>query len=108
MILFGLCGVPLVAALVVTVVARIRWANAYWMFAAGVAVAIGFVAFVYLRAAHNYESSGGVDGEMFLGRWWDPEFTVLLAFVGYIGWTIGTVAGALFNATSCRWSYRQG
>ena len=72
-------------------------AKSYWMLVLGVLLGVAFVVAVYAGSAHDYASSNGIDGEMFLGRWWDPTFTLLLGFIGYIGWTIGIGAGLLLR-----------
>ena len=73
--------------------------DVHWMFVAGLVLAIAFIGVAYLRAAPNYQSSNGVDGEMFLGRWWDPQFTVTLAIIGYVGWALGIAVGLLLRGT---------
>jgi hypothetical protein len=95
-VITGSCVVGLTA----TLLARVRWANAYLMFVAGIGVGLGFLALAYLLAPPNYESSNGVDGEMFLGRWWDPQLMSKLALIGYVGWSFGVIGGLLIRATA--------
>jgi hypothetical protein len=92
--LIWLAGPAAIAALL-TLVTRVRSGRVYVMFVVGVAFAMAFVLVVYLRAPPDYlHSQGDDDGEMFLGRWWEPEWVAILAFVGYVFWALG-VAGAL-------------
>jgi hypothetical protein len=59
-----------------------------------VVLAFGFVVLTYYRSSHSYAGSqGDSDGEMFLGRWWEPAFTVFLALIGYVLWLVGVGAG---------------
>ena len=90
---------PLAVAAVLTAATRVSLAKSYWMLILGVVLGFAFVIAVYLASAHDYASSNGVDGEMFLGRWWDPTFTVFVAIVGYIGWCIGVVVGLLVRGS---------
>jgi hypothetical protein len=60
----------------------------------GVVLAFGFVVLTYYRSSHSYAGSqGDCDGEMFLGRWWEPKFTILLSLIGYFLWLVGVGAG---------------
>lgn len=88
-------GGPFALELVAAVLTRIRWRqNGPWLVLGGVVLAFGFVVLVYYRSSRGYAGSqGDSDGEMFLGRWWEPEFTVLLAMVGYVIWLVGVGAG---------------
>lgn len=81
-------GGPAALAALLTIVMRARWSRAHVVvFGIGVALAVGFVLLAYLQAPPDYEHSGGdSDGEMFLGRWWEPQFVAFLVFVGYVFW----------------------
>jgi hypothetical protein len=64
----------------------------------GVALAVAFVLWVYLSAPHDFaHSEGDSDGEMFLGRFWEPGFTVFLTAGGLIGWLAGVGCGILIR-----------
>jgi hypothetical protein len=101
-------GGPVVFGFVATALTRSRWPkNGPRMALIGVALAFGFVVLTYYRSAHSYAGSqGDSDGEMFLGRWWEPTFTILLALIGYFLWLIGVGAGiaavAALNAARTR------
>ena len=101
-----LFAAPVGVGAAVAIASRVRLAKSYWLFLLGVLLGFAFVVVVYLTSAHDYASSDGIDGELFLGRWWDPTFTVLLAILGYIGWCTGVVVGLLvrgsFDAVSAR------
>ena len=84
------------AAMLLTILTRVRWERAYLLFVAGVVVALAFVVVVYLQAPPDYQhSQGDEDGEMFLGRWWEPQFIAFLAIIGYVLWGAGVVVGLL-------------
>jgi hypothetical protein len=69
------------------------------LLAVGLALAIVFIGWAYFTAPPDYaHSQGNSDGQMFLGRWWEPFFAVFLAGVGYLCWAAGTMAGLLVNA----------
>jgi len=70
------------------------WIRTYVVFGVGVIVACGFVVAVYLGSPHDYQhSQGDEDGEMFLGRWWEPAWIMFVAGVGYVSWIVGVGLG---------------
>ena len=90
---------PAVVAALFTLAARIRWRNAYVPFAFGIALALAYVVAAYLTAPPDYlHSHGESDGELFLGRWWEPGWAVFVAVVGYASWAVGTVVGLAAGA----------
>lgn len=98
LVVFWFAGPAVVAALF-ALVAWIRWRNAYVPFALGIALALAYVAAAYVTAPPDYlHSHGQSDGELFLGRWWEPGFTVFVAVVGYASWAVGAVAGLAAGA----------
>ena len=88
-------GGPFALGLVTAVLTRLRWPqNGPWLVLVGAVLAFGFVVLEYYRSSHSFAGSqGDSDGEIFLGRWWEPEFTVLMAMVGYVIWLIGVGTG---------------
>ena len=91
-------GGPAVVAALLTVLARGRWGRAGVIFGIGVALAVGVVLVAYLRAPPDYQhSQGDEEGQMFLGRWWEPQFVALLVTVGYVFWAIGVGVGFLIR-----------
>ena len=88
-------GGPVVLGFVATALTRSRWPkNGRGMALIGVVLAFGFIVLTYYRSTHSYAGSqDDSDGEMFLGRWWEPTFTILLALIGYFRWLIGVGAG---------------
>ena len=88
-------GGPFALGLVTTALTRLRWPrNGPWMALLGVVLACGFVILTYARSPHDYaHSHGDSDGGMYLGRWWEPEFTVFVAVIGYSVWLLGVGAG---------------
>jgi hypothetical protein len=88
-------GGPVVLGFLATAPTRTRRPkNGPWMALIGVMLAFGFVVLTYYRSSHSYAGSqGDSDGEMFLGRWWEPTFTIFLALTGYVLWLVGVGAG---------------
>ena len=88
-------GGPVVLGFLATALTRTCWPkNGPWMALIGFVLAFGFVVLTYYRSSHSYAGSqGDSDGEMFLGRWWEPTFTIVLALTGYVLWLIGVGAG---------------
>ncbi len=60
------------------------------------ALAFGFVLRVYLGAPTTYES--GTESELFLGRYWEPQFVGVLAAGGFVSWLVGVAAGAVISS----------
>jgi predicted outer membrane lipoprotein len=90
-----LAGPPLAAALLASVLRR-RFRVVLIL---GVVLAAAFVVVVYLRAPHDYaHSQGDEDGEMFLGRWWEPTFIAFVVLVGYALWAIGAGLGFVIGS----------
>jgi hypothetical protein len=83
------------------VAARIRPGNAWVAFAVGAALALGYVLLAYVTAPPDYQHSHGEsEAGMFLGRWWEPQWTVFVAVFGYASWAVGTVAALLLRASA--------
>jgi hypothetical protein len=91
-------GGPAVVAALLKIVTKVRWARAYIVFGIGVALAVAFVLAAYLRAPPDYQhSQGGSDGQMFLERWWEPQFVAFLVVIAYLFWILGVGAGFLIR-----------
>ena len=88
-------GGPFFLGFLTAALTRMRWpTNGPWLLLAGVLFAFAWIVAVYLGSPHDYaHSQGDNDGEMFLGRWWEPAFTVLLAIVGYVIFLVGVGVG---------------
>jgi hypothetical protein len=81
-------------AAVLAFLAGTGWARTYGVLCVGVIVAVGFVVAVYLGSPADYQhSQGDEDGEMFLGRWWEPGWIMFVAGVGYVSWIVGVGLG---------------
>jgi hypothetical protein len=95
---------PFVVGLVATALIRIRWPkNGPGMALIGLVLAFGIVVWTYYHSAHSYAGSqGDEDGEMFLGRWWEPTFVITISLIGCGLWLLGVGAGigitAILNA----------
>ena len=95
---------PFVVGLIATALIRIRWPkNGPWMAAAGLVLAIGYVVLAYSQSPPSSAPYNGCsDCGNYLGRWWEPQFTIVLAVIGYGLWLLGVGAGigatAVLNA----------
>jgi hypothetical protein len=83
-------GGPALVGLLVSVATPKRRSWPFAM-AVGLLLGIAFVLWSYFASPHGYD--GDSDGEMFLGRWWEPTFTMFLVVVGYVGYAIGAAIG---------------
>jgi hypothetical protein len=89
-------GGPFVIGLVATVLLRIRWPrNGPWMAAAiGLLLAAGFVVLQYYQSPPSSAPYNGCsDCGNYLGRFWEPQFTIFLAVIAYVPWLLGVGAG---------------
>jgi len=86
---------PFVLGFVATVLSRIRWPkNGPWMAAIGLVLAVGFVALQYYQSPPSSAPYNGCsDCGNYLGRFWEPQFTIFLAVIGYVPWLLGVGAG---------------
>ena len=94
-------GGPFVVGLAATAVTRIRWRkNSLWMALIGVVLGCAYVVWAYYASPPSGAPYDGCsDCENYLGRWWEPQFTVFLAVIGYILWLLGVGAGIGATAT---------
>jgi hypothetical protein len=65
------------------------------LFGLGVMLSLAFVVTVYLTEPRDarHDDRGCSDCEQFLGRHWEPEFVVFLAFGGLMAWLVGLAIG---------------
>jgi hypothetical protein len=84
-------GGPFVLGFVLTVLTRLRWPRkGPWMALVGVAPGCAFVVWAYYTSPRSGAPCDGCsDCENYLGRWWEPQFVMLLAVTGYILWLLG-------------------
>jgi hypothetical protein len=62
----------------------------------GLGLLIGFLVLLaaYLTAAPDFAHSNGCsDCQMFLGRWWEPEFVAFVAGFGFLVFLLGIGVG---------------
>jgi hypothetical protein len=89
-------GAPFSVAVLLSYAIGVGSGAAYKAFAVGLVLAFAFVLVVYLRAPPDYQHShGDEDGQMFLGRWWEPNFVFFLIGVAYLSWALGVLVGLL-------------
>lgn len=81
--------------LVAAALTRIRWQrNGRWLAATGPVLAAGFVVLAYYRSPPSGAPYNGCsDCGNYLGRFWEPQFTVFLAAIGYGLWLLGVGVG---------------
>jgi protein-S-isoprenylcysteine O-methyltransferase Ste14 len=83
----------LVGALLGAAFAKGWWSTAA-VAALGVGLGFGVVLWAYYAAPPGGAPYNGCsDCENFLGRWWEPNFTILLVVIGYLFWLLGIGAG---------------
>jgi hypothetical protein len=58
----------------------------------GLALAVGFVVFLYFASPESRPQSCHDCGE-YLGRWWQPDLALALVFVGFVAWCGGVWTG---------------
>src|SRR6266852_5804852 len=88
-------GGPFLLATILAAVLAKSWLRAYLLFALGLLIGFGFVLAAYLRAPTHF--NGCEDCEQSFGRWWEPNFIIILAGVGYFFWMLGIGLGAFLN-----------
>lgn len=88
-------GGPFVLGLVATVLIRIRLPkNGPWMVVTGLVLAVGYVVSAYYQSPSSSAPFDGCsDCGDYLGRFWEPEFTIFVAVVGYGFWLLGVGTG---------------
>lgn len=94
-------GGPFVAGLLATALMRVRWPkNGPWMALTGLVLAVGFVVLAYYQSPPSGAPYNGCsDCGNFLGRFWEPQFVLFLAVIGYCVWLLGVGAGIGATAT---------
>jgi hypothetical protein len=87
-------GGPFVIGLAATALIRVHWPrNGPWMAVAGLVLAIGFVVLAYYQSPPSSAPYNGCsDCGNYLGHFWEPQFTVFLAVIGYGLWLLGVRA----------------
>ncbi len=65
----------------------------------GVLLGFCLLLWAYLVAPPNYSQSNGCsDCEEYLGRWWEPNFVLVLAVLGNAAYLVGVGIGAAVGA----------
>jgi hypothetical protein len=67
------------------------WRSVYSVFGLGLVLGFLIVLLAYLTA--DSDANGCSDCELFLGRWWEPEFVVFLFAIGYVLYLVGIGLG---------------
>jgi hypothetical protein len=66
----------------------------YVLVALGLLLGFGFLVFVYLSSPPDYQHSQRTEGRQYLGRWWDPDFVLMLTAISYFLYLVGMGLGA--------------
>ena len=86
----ALLGSPfIVGALIGAAFARGRWSTVA-VAAIGVVLGFGIVLHEYYSSSTTYD---GCECENYLGRWWEPSYTIPLVVIAYLFWLFGIAAG---------------
>jgi hypothetical protein len=90
----ALLGSPfIVGALMGAAFARGRWSTVA-VAAIGVVLGFGIVLHEYLSSPLSSAPYNGCsDCENYLGRWWQPSWTIPIVLIAYIFWLFGIGAG---------------
>jgi hypothetical protein len=70
------------------------WLRVYGLWGLGLLLGFLVVLAIYLNEPPDFAHANGTEGQMYLGRWWDPNFALLLTGFGYFGWAVGVGVGA--------------
>jgi uncharacterized membrane protein len=68
------------------------WRTVYGLFGLGLVLGFLIVLVAYLSA--DTDSNGCSDCELFLGRWWEPQFVLFVVAIGYLFYLVGIGLGA--------------
>jgi hypothetical protein len=70
----------------------------------GVGLVLGFLAVIgiYLSAPTHYDPFGCSECREHLGRWWEPDYALILVGIGYGCYLLGVWIGALARYVSQR------
>jgi hypothetical protein len=72
------------------------WRSFYGVLGLGLVLGFAIVLVAYLTSARDYAHSNGCsECELFLGRWWEPQFVVFVVAIGYVLYLVGIGVGAL-------------
>ena len=86
----ALLGSPfIVGAVIGAAFARGRWSTVA-VAAIGVVLGFGIVLHEYYSSSTTYD---GCECENYLGRWWEPSYTIPLVVIAYLFWLFGIAAG---------------
>jgi len=96
--------VPFLSGLGLTLFLRAlsRWGS-LWAALAGVVLAFGIVLSIYLSSPRTYPA--GSETELYLGRYWEPQFVGIIFGWGFVFWLMGAGVGAAVAAVCRRRSF---
>jgi hypothetical protein len=98
--------VPFLSGLVLTVLLRMIFRRGgLWAALVGLVTAVGFLLDAYFSASASYQC---YDCELYLGRYWEPQFVFSILFYLYVFWLVGVAGGVGVTAavTAARREWR--
>jgi hypothetical protein len=72
--------------------------------ALGLALGAGLLAYAYFSASSDFANSNCSDCYLYLGRWWEPGFTLLLIGFIVIWWIFGVAVGWMARVAAIRFT----
>jgi hypothetical protein len=87
-------GAPLLLGVVLGAFLARGLVSTYALCGLGLLLGFGAVLVVYLTSPPDYVHSNGTDARQFLGRWWEPDFVVILTAIAYVLYLVGLGVGA--------------
>jgi hypothetical protein len=82
------------------------WISTYTLMGLGLLLGFCVLVIAYLTSPPDYQHSGHTEGRQFLGRWWDPDFVVILMGIAYVLYLIGLGLGVFVREVV--WLFRSG
>ena len=94
-------GCPFAAGVMTGAIWPRGWPRGY-LLGFGALVGFGVVLYAYFSAPRHYDPFGCSDCREHLGRWWEPDFVVLLVAIGFLAWCSGLYVGSGLRAVAER------
>ena len=86
-------GVAGLAAFLFSLAASRSWRHVALLIGLGAALAVGWILLAYFSANPSDERPDCSDCGVYLGRWWEPGFVLLIVGANFVAWVAGVLAG---------------
>jgi hypothetical protein len=74
------------------------------LIALGLALGAGWLAYAYFSASSEFATRNCSDCYLYLGRWWEPAFALLVIGFFVIWWVFGVAVGWVARLASRRFT----